>query len=153
MTLRSAVSLALALFAVVACSDVGPEDYADDERIIVSGASGQLGGLVVEELLARGVTPERLILVSRTPEQLQRYADMGAATRYGDFNEPESLPDAYAGGTRMLLISINTLGDRPRLHGNAVDAAVAAGVEHIVYTSIVDAEDNPSPLAADSMAP
>ncbi len=141
------------MFGFAACSsDTSPDAASDNERIIVSGASGQLGGLVVEELLARGVAPERLILVSRTPEELQRYADMGASVRFGDFTQPESLPDAYAGGTRMLLISINTLGDRPRLHGNAVDAAVAAGVRHIVYTSIVDADNNASPLAADHRA-
>lgn len=152
MILRSAVSLLVAVFAFVACSGNTPGGVADDDRIIVSGASGQLGGQVVEELLSRGVAPERLILVSRSPEELQSYADMGAAVRFGDFNEPESLPDAYAGGTRMLLISINTLGDRPRLHGNAIDAAVAAGVQHIVYTSLVDADDNPSPLGADHRA-
>lgn len=152
MTLRSAVSLLMAVLVFVGCAGRTVDPAAGADRIIVSGASGQLGGQVVEELLARGVAPQRLILVSRTPEELQYYADMGATTRYGDFNEPESLPAAYAGGTRMLLISINTLGDRPRLHGNAVDAAVAAGVKHIVYTSIVDAENNPSPIAADHRA-
>ncbi|HUE95262.1 MAG TPA: NAD(P)H-binding protein [Longimicrobiaceae bacterium] len=121
----------------------------EQERIIVSGASGQLGGLVVEELLGHGVSADRLILVSRTPEELERYAAMGATVRFGDFTQPESLVDAYAGGSRMLLISISTLGERPRLHGNAIEAAVAAGVRHIAYTSFVDADDNPSPLAAD----
>ena len=152
MTSRMAVSLLLALLTATACSGRTTANPVDNERIIVSGASGQLGGLVVEELLARGVAPARLILVSRTPEELQSYADMGATVRYGDFSEPESLSAAYAGGSRMLLISINTLGDRPRLHGNAVDAAVAAGVRHIVYTSIVDADSNSSPLAADHRA-
>ena len=107
-----------------------------DERIIVSGASGQLGGLVVEELLARGVPAERLILVSRSPEALQRYADMGAATRYGDFTEPESLAAAFAGGTRMLLISISgSAPQRPQAHRNAIRAASEAGVRHVAYTS------------------
>src|SRR5690606_20893296 len=70
----------------------GRESDGSAERIIVSGASGQLGRLVVEELLARGVPAERLILVSRSPEALQRYANEGAAVRYGDFTEPASLP-------------------------------------------------------------
>ena len=124
-------------------------DRAD--TIVVSGASGQLGGLVVEELLARGVEPDRLILVSRTPDALERYAAMGASTRFGDFNQPESLAEAYEGGDRMLLISIDTgVGaERPGLHENAIDAAVAAGVRHIVYTSFVDLDHNDSPLAAD----
>lgn len=106
------------------------------ERLIVSGASGQLGGLVVEELLAQGVTPDRLILVSRTPGKLERYAAMGAAVRYGDFTEPESLPEAYSGGSRMLLISIGGASvSRPEAHGNAIRAAADAGIRHIAYTS------------------
>ena len=116
--------------------------FAQD-KIIVSGASGQLGSLVIEELLARKVAPENLILVSRTPNtgHLQAYAARGASVRFGDFNEPESLDDAYRGGTRMLLISINGGGaDRPALHKVAIDAAVRAGVKHIAYTSYVNAD-------------
>jgi NAD(P)H dehydrogenase (quinone) len=97
------------------------------------------------------VEPERLILVSRTPETLEEYAAMGASTRYGNFSEPESLAAAYEGGDRMLLISIDTDvgGARADLHKNAIDAAVAAGVHHIAYTSFVDLDNNDSPLAAD----
>lgn len=112
------------------------------DRIIVSGASGQLGGLVVDDLLARGVAARDLILVSRTTQDLVKYATLGATLRFGDFTKPESLPAAYAGGTRLLLISINPLPDRPQLHKNAIDAAIKAGVRHIVYASSVDA-DNP----------
>jgi NAD(P)H dehydrogenase (quinone) len=115
------------------------------EKIIVSGASGQLGSLVIEELLARGVEPENMILVSRTPNtaHLQGYAARGASVRFGDFTKPESLDDAYRGGTRMLLISINGGGDnRPELHKAAIDAAVRAGVKHIAYTSYVNADRN-----------
>ena len=130
---------AIGILLVVSVSRVSAQTQ---ERIIVSGASGNLGGLVVEELLARGVDPRNLILVSRTPEELEEYARLGASTRFGDFTQPESLPAAYEGGTRMLLISINPLPDRPQLHKNAIDAAVRAGVRQIVYTSSVDA-DNP----------
>jgi NAD(P)H dehydrogenase (quinone) len=121
------------------------------QKIIVSGASGQLGGLVVEFLLERGVTPGDLILVSRTPDELGRYERMGASTRYGDFTQPESLAAAYAGGTRMLLISVGGGGGRrPELHKNAIDAAVVAGVQHIAYTSYVNADRNTlSALARD----
>jgi len=142
--MRKRVSvLAMAACAVAACSA--------PDAIIVSGASGQLGGLVVEELLARGMEPERLILVSRTPETLDRYAALGASVRYGNFSEPESLASAYEGGDRMLLISIDTgVGaERAGLHENAVAAAAAAGVHHIAYTSFVDLDRNDSPLAAD----
>jgi NAD(P)H dehydrogenase (quinone) len=149
------IGVALAL-AAAAASPV-PAQQAPAPKIIVSGASGQLGGLAVEELLARGVAPSDLILVSRTPESLERYERMGASTRFGDFTQPESLPAAYAGGDKMLLISLNTRGnpnprvavERAALHQIAIDAAVAAGVQHIVYTSYVDADRNTSPIAAD----
>ena len=108
------------------------------DRIIVSGASGQLGRLVVKHSLARGVPAKNLILVSRTPEALQEFAKLGASTRFGDFGKPESLPAAFAGGTKMLLISIGFGGGpRPEAHKHAIDAAVAAGVKQIAYTSFV----------------
>lgn len=109
---------------------------ADNDRIIISGASGQLGGQAVKDLLARGVAAQSLILVSRTPEALDQYAKLGAATRFGDFAKPDSLPAAFAGGTRMLLISIGGgAGPRPVAHGHAIEAAKAAGVRQIAYTS------------------
>ncbi len=109
---------------------------AGNDRIIISGASGQLGGQAVKDLLAKGVPAKNLILVSRTPDVLAQYAKLGAATRFGDFAKPESLAAAYAGGTRMLLISIgNGEGPRPIAHGHAIDAAKAAGIKQIAYTS------------------
>jgi NAD(P)H dehydrogenase (quinone) len=122
-----------------------PLAAAAQDKIIVSGASGQLGSLVIEELLARDVAPQNLILVSRTPntDHLQGYAERGASVRFGDFNQPESLDEAYRGGTRMLLISVNGGGgDRPELHRTAIEAAVRAGVKHIAYTSYVNADRN-----------
>ena len=119
-----------------------PVAFAQD-KIIISGASGQLGSLVIDELLARKVDPKDLILVSRTPDtdHLNAYAARGASVRFGDFNQPESLDAAYRGGTRMLLISINGGGgNRPELHRAAIDAAVRAGVTHIAYTSYVNAD-------------
>jgi NAD(P)H dehydrogenase (quinone) len=114
---------------------------AAPDKIIVSGASGQLGSLVVEALLKRKVAPENLILVSRTPDALKAYADRGASVRFGDFTQPDSLATAYRGGTRMLLISINGGGGaRPELHKTAIDAAVEAGVKQIAYTSYVNAD-------------
>jgi NAD(P)H dehydrogenase (quinone) len=117
---------------------IAQENSVVTERIIVSGASGQLGRLVVTNLLARGVPAKSLILVSRTPEALQDFAKLGASTRFGDFSKPESLPAAFAGGTKMLLISIGFgAGPRPEAHKNAIDAAIAAGVKRIAYTSWV----------------
>jgi NAD(P)H dehydrogenase (quinone) len=134
---------------------LSPLGVLAQEKIIISGASGQLGSLVIEELLARKVAPEDLILVSRTPttDHLQAYAARGASVRFGDFTEPASLDTAYAGGTRMLLISINGGGgSRPELHKAAIDAAVRAGVKHIAYTSYVNADKNEtSTLAIDHL--
>jgi NAD(P)H dehydrogenase (quinone) len=109
---------------------------ATQDKIIVSGASGQLGGLVVQGLLAKGVPAANLILVSRNPKGLEQYAKQGAVVRFGDFEKPESLAAAYAGGTRMLLISVGG-GATPRreLHRRAIEAAKAAGVKQIAYTS------------------
>jgi NAD(P)H dehydrogenase (quinone) len=127
----------LAAFLLLAVAQAA----AAQDKIIVSGASGQLGGLVVEELLARKVPPQNLILVTRTPDGLKHYAERGASVRFGDFTKPESLAAAYAGGTRMLLISINGGGgQRPELHKAAIDAAIAAGVKQIAYTSYVNAD-------------
>jgi NAD(P)H dehydrogenase (quinone) len=125
---------------------------ASADRIIISGASGQLGELVVQELLARGVAPSNLILVSRTPAKLAEFRKLGADVRFGDVDQPESLPAAYAGGTRMLMISLGGRPDtapRPPRHKLAFDAAVKAGVQHIVYTSFIGADKGGSFLADD----
>jgi NAD(P)H dehydrogenase (quinone) len=123
-------------------------------KIIVSGASGQLGGLVVKGLLAKGVPVKNLILVSRTPETLEQYAKQGASVRFGDFEKPESLAAAYAGGTRMLLISVGfSKTPRPQMHRRAIDAARAAGVKQIAYTSwIALTKGDVSGLGADHSA-
>lgn len=127
---------------------------ADSERIIIQGASGQLGRLTVEELLHRGVDAKRLILVSRTPDELVEYQRRGASVRFGDLTKPESLPAAYAGGQRMLLISIipGPGISRPVAHKAGFDAAVKAGVKHIVYTSFIAAQNtSTSPMGADHL--
>lgn len=132
-TLLAAIAM-LGMPGVVAQAQDADGDY----NIIVSGASGNLGELTVRALLDRGVPASRLILVSRTPGELAEYAAMGASTRFGDFTRPESLPAAYAGGKRMLLVSIGggaLPAPRPELHKRAIDAAIAAGVELIAYTS------------------
>ena len=132
-TLLAAIAM-LGMPGVVAQAQDADGDY----NIIVSGASGNLGELTVRALLDRGVPASRLILVSRTPGELAEYAAMGASTRFGDFTRPESLAAAYAGGKRMLLVSIGggaLPAPRPALHKRAIDAAIAAGVELIAYTS------------------
>lgn len=122
-------------------------------KIIVSGASGQLGGEVIKELLARGVAPRDLILVSRTPDALLEYIKQGASARYGDPMRPESLAIAYKGGASMLLISIGITPGAPmsrsEAHQAAFEAAVKDGVQHIVYTSYLGADSGTSLVAQD----
>jgi NAD(P)H dehydrogenase (quinone) len=103
-------------------------------RVIVTGASGQLGRLVAEHLLDR-LSPEEIILVSRRPHALADIAERGVEVRRGDFDEPASLTEAFAGGERMLLISTMAVGHRVQQHQNALEAAAAAGVRHVAYTS------------------
>jgi NAD(P)H dehydrogenase (quinone) len=104
--------------------------------VIVTGAAGHLGRLVSEQLLER-LAPEQLVLVTRRPEALREVRARGADVRYGDFDDPASLPEAFAGGRRMLLISTDAIGRRVPQHRAAIDAAATAGVGHVVFTSTV----------------
>ena len=113
--------------------------------IIVTGASGQFGRAAAQQLIKR-VPPAELVLTTRRPEQLADLAAAGAQVRYADFDDPASLRTAFAGGTKMLLISTARAGSRLQQHKNAVEAGKAAGVRHIAYTSFVNAREpgNPS---------
>jgi NAD(P)H dehydrogenase (quinone) len=102
--------------------------------IIVTGASGQLGQLVADELLER-VPADELVFATRHPDALTHLEERGASVRKADFDEPESLPGAFAGGERMLLISTLAIGRRVSQHRVAIEAAREAGVKHVVYTS------------------
>lgn len=121
--------------------------------IIVTGASGQFGRALVEQLLAR-VPASELILTTRKPESLAEYAQRGASIRHADFDAPETLGPAFEGGDRMMLISTARVGTRVQQHKNAIDAARAAGVGHVVYTSILGAATpgNPAIVSFDHRA-
>jgi NAD(P)H dehydrogenase (quinone) len=106
-------------------------------RVIVSGASGQLGRLVAEHLLGH-MSPKDIILVTRNPEALAEFAQLGAEVRRGDFDEPASLAEAFSGGDRMLLISTPAVGRRVVQHRAALEAVARAGVQHVAYTSITN---------------
>jgi NAD(P)H dehydrogenase (quinone) len=107
-------------------------------RVIVTGAAGHLGRHVTEHLLRR-LVPDQLVLVTRRPDALREVRGRGADVRYGDFDDPPSLVEAFAGGgDRMLLISTDALGRRVPQHRAAIDAAATAGVRHVVYTSAVN---------------
>jgi NAD(P)H dehydrogenase (quinone) len=103
--------------------------------IVVTGASGSYAGKLTALLLER-VRPADLILVTRKPERLRALAERGAQVRRGDFDRPQELTEAFAGGDRLLLISTLAVGPRRRQqHAAAIEAAVAAGVKHLIYTS------------------
>ena len=104
-------------------------------KIIVSGASGHFGHAAAMQLLDMG---EQIIALSRSADKLAGLAARGAEVRVADFDSADGLEEAMAGGEKLLLISTTMVGQRPRQHGNAIDAAKAAGVKHIVYTSIMD---------------
>ena len=103
-------------------------------KIIVSGASGQFGHAAASQLLDAGA---EVIALSRTPEKLADLAKRGADVRFADFDDPASLVQAMAGGEKLLLISTLRVGTRVEQHRAAVEAALAAGVKHVVYTSVV----------------
>lgn len=114
--------------------------------IVITGASGRLGRRVSELLLDR-VDPPELILVTRNPERLEDFDGRGAQVREGDFDNPAGLAESFEGGERMLLISIDPISKVPQ-HRNAIDAARAAGLKFVAYTSIVNpTEDNPAGVA------
>jgi NAD(P)H dehydrogenase (quinone) len=115
------------------------------DTLLVTGASGQFGRLVVKHLLeSQGVAPARIVAASRDPSKLADLAQKGVRTVAADFDDSASLESAFKGVGRVLLISTDAL-DRPgrRLaqHQAAVDAAKAAGVGHVIYTSMPKAEE------------
>ncbi|SHH54667.1 NAD(P)H dehydrogenase (quinone) [Jatrophihabitans endophyticus] len=118
----------------------------------VTGASGQLGHLAAERLLQR-VDASDVVLLSRDPAKLAQFADRGATVRAADFTRPETLADAFAGVDRLLLVSTDAIGERVAHHRAAIDAAVAAGVERIAYTSLPrPTADNPAGVVPDHAA-
>ncbi|WP_125776066.1 SDR family oxidoreductase [Antribacter gilvus] len=115
----------------------------------VTGATGHLGHRVVEELLTRGVPASDVVAVVRTPSKAADLAARGVVVREGDYSRPETLPAALAGVDRLLLVSGNEPGQRVAQHSAVIDAAQAAGVGRIAYTSILNADHTSNPLAGE----
>ena len=143
------LALALAAIAAPFGSVLAAEKGAGD-KIVISGASGQLAGETLRALLFRGVKLVDLVLVTRTPDKLSSFSSNGATVRFGDFDKPATLEAAFAGGRELLLVSTNGTGDRVAQHTSAIFAARKAGIRHIVYTSFINpTSDNPVLIARD----
>ena len=114
-------------------------------KIGITGATGQLGELVVEQLKSK-TNSANLIALVRSPEKVQ-----GIDARAFDYNEPTSMAKSLEGIEALLLISGNEIGQRARQHGNVINAAKEAGVKWIVYTSILRADSSTISLAAEHL--
>lgn len=117
-------------------------------KIAVTGATGQLGSLVVEQLKKR-VANENLVALVRSPEKASK---LGIEARAFDYNQPEGLSDALNGIDRLVLISGSEIGQRARQHANVIEAAKKAGVQWIVYTSLLHADISSLNLAGEHIA-
>lgn len=116
--------------------------------IVVTGASGQLGRLVIEELLKK-LPAQQIVAAVRNPDKLSDLAVRGVQVRLADYSQPDTLEAAFQGAEKVLLISSSEVGQRVAQHRNAIDAAKRAGVGLVVYTSILRADTSPLALAAE----
>ncbi|MPY85207.1 MAG: NAD(P)H-binding protein [Actinophytocola sp.] len=120
--------------------------------IVVTGATGHLGRLVVAALLERGVPAADIVATGRATDKIADLAEGGVRVATTDFDDPASLRAAYAGADRVLLISGTDIGRRPEQHRNAIEAARDEGVRLLAYTSIANADVSRMTLAADHQA-
>lgn len=112
--------------------------------VAITGATGQLGRLTIAKL--KTLLPAgQIVALARSPEK----ADLGVETRAFDYDRPETLAPALAGVERLLLISSSEVGKRAPQHRAVIEAAKAAGVGEIVYTSLLHADRSPLSLAAE----
>jgi len=123
-------------------------------KITVTGATGQMGNLVIANLLKRGVAPQDLRASVREVGKAAHHQEKGIDVRRGDFDDPQALKDAFRDTEHLLLISTDKIGNRVEQHRRAVQAAKEAGVKHIAYTSVVDmgSGDASNPIAMDHRA-
>lgn len=117
-------------------------------RLLVTGASGQLGQFVVDHLL-RTVPPGRIAAAVRGGEAADRLTALGVEARIADYARPETLDGMFAGIDRALLVSSNALGQRVSQHRNVIEAAKRARVGLLAYTSVLHADTSPLGLAAE----
>lgn len=120
--------------------------------IAVTGATGNLGRLVVHDLLDRGVPPSDVVAPVRSPEKATDLAERGIDVREADYEKPDTLHAAFDGVDRLLLISSPAVGQRLQQHKNVVDAAEANDVDLFAYTSMLRADTSPLQLASEHAA-
>lgn len=119
--------------------------------IVITGASGALGRLIIDELL-RTTPADQIVAAVRSPEKAADLAARGVHVRQADYDRPETLTAALAGARKVLLISGNEIGRRVGQHRAVIDAAGAAGVDLLAYTSLLHADTTTIALAPDHVA-
>jgi NAD(P)H dehydrogenase (quinone) len=120
--------------------------------LLITGATGHLGRLVVEQLLEAGVPAGDIIATGRATDKIKDLADRGVQVRAVDFGDPAAVRAAVADADRVLLVSAMDPGGRVAQHRNVIDAAREAGTGLVAYTSIVNAATTTIRLAADHQA-
>jgi NAD(P)H dehydrogenase (quinone) len=118
----------------------------------VTGATGRFGRLAVPALLDRGVPASDVIAVVRDAAKAQPLAERGVQVRVASYDDRDALDAALAGVDRLLFVSGSEVGQRERQHRTVIEAATAAGVSLIAYTSIARAEENSMPLGVEHRA-
>ncbi|PTY38505.1 NAD(P)-dependent oxidoreductase [Saccharospirillum sp. MSK14-1] len=119
--------------------------------IAITGASGQLGRLVLDQLL-QTTAANYIVALARKPEALAAYADQGVMVRFADYDDPATLPAALEGVEKLLLISGSEVGKRAPQHQAVIDAAAQVGVSLLAYTSILHADRSSLMLAQEHRA-
>ncbi|WP_409309565.1 SDR family oxidoreductase [Pectobacterium sp. B1J-3] len=114
--------------------------------IAITGASGQLGRLVIEQLL-NNVPANDILALVRDVNKVADLAARGVQVKAADYNQPEALLSALQGVDKVLLISSSEVGKRATQHRNVIDAAVKANVKLLAYTSLLHADTSPLALA------
>lgn len=115
--------------------------------IAVTGATGQLGHQVIESLIERQVAPEEIVAVVRNADKAQDLADRGVRVAVAAYEDADALKAALEGVQRLVMVSGSEIGKRVAQHSNVIQAAQAAGVQLIAYTSLLGVETSTLNLA------
>ena len=119
--------------------------------IAITGATGQLGRLVIEQLL-KTVPANQIVAIVRNPAKAEALSQQGIVVRQGDYTDQAALTTALKGVEKLLLISSSEVGQRATQHQNVINAAKAAGVTFIAYTSLLHADNSPLGLHVEHVA-